>query len=192
LPFVWLFACPVVGSSLFSSSMRLLACLPDAEFVRCGQAVALSQQAQEVDLPAAADGPDRPDLTGGRGTGAGLVAEDGTVGHRLLGTVGPVRVGTVGRDPCAADGRAGADLDDLLRLGDLMGVSRALAGQPGDLVLDSLLRSPRCRSRGCCRVRPRWCRRPRRWSSRAGRLSWRRRHGVSAWGWVPVGWLGWG
>ncbi len=51
------------------------------------------------------------------------------------GTVGRLRLGTVGRDPCAADCRAGADLDDFLRLG----VFRVVVGQTGDLVPDSLL-----------------------------------------------------
>jgi len=109
--------------------------LPNAEFVRGGQAVALAKLADQVDLTAAADGPDRPDLTGRSGTGAGLVAEDGTVGRARVGTVGRALSRRDARDRGAADGRAGADLDDLLRLGDF----RAVAGQPGDLVLHGLL-----------------------------------------------------
>jgi len=50
-----------------------------------------------------------PRLGSDGGQRAGGVMEDGTVGR--------VRVGAVGRDPCAADSRAGADLNDLLRPG---------------------------------------------------------------------------
>jgi hypothetical protein len=65
--------------------------------------------------------PDGFHLRSRGGTGAGLVLELGR------------------RDACdcgAADGRAGADLDDL---GRLVGLVLAIAGQSGDLVLDSLL-----------------------------------------------------
>ena len=106
--------------------------LPDAEFVRGGQAEAFPEHPNEVDLPASSDGPDGFDLRSRGGTGAGGVTEDGTVGVTCLGTFG--------RDRNAPNRRARADLDDFLRLGvGLAGFALPVAGESGDLVFDGLL-----------------------------------------------------
>jgi hypothetical protein len=61
-------ACPLVGSSLFSSSIGAEACRMPQLFCRL-ETMALAKQGQQVDLLAAADRPNGPDLRCGGGTG---------------------------------------------------------------------------------------------------------------------------
>ena len=98
--------------------------LPDAQFVGCLEAEPVPQQAHEVDLPPATNGPNRPDLRSRGRTGAGLIRE-------LWGRE-PVDGGSL-------DSRACTHLDDFLRLA---GIALGFSGQPADLVLDGLLALP--------------------------------------------------
>ena len=88
--------------------------LPDTEFVRSGEPEPVTQQAHEVDFPAAANCPESTNLRSRGGTGAG------ETGAGCRG---------------AANSWAGANLNDFLWLG----VFARVASDPGQFVLHGLV-----------------------------------------------------